>query len=330
MLTDFAAIDLDLLLAEAAAGTPAGPRLLSVGSGSRGSGKTTLSWLLALTLARADRRTVLLDSDLAAAGLYGRHDATVCDRLLQRFLQKRGEDINILPCPTSHKNLFLITGSPSVHGHAQLSLAAKQKILLQLRRLQCDYVVIDSGEGPSYHHLDLFLAADLSIVVARIPDSSLLESYQFIRYGFFRKIQHRARFWPELFNRLSLLGDLSGPGRIETIPDLILRQREMHHHLCAVIEEGWAAFQPNLIVNRVQKGMERRRVEAMGVVVREALGITLTEWGEVREDGKIHPAQTSADLERMLHSEAGADMAGIVERFVISGENAGLQPPVNR
>ncbi|HQI49480.1 MAG TPA: hypothetical protein PLN61_12565, partial [bacterium] len=211
MFAEFAAIDLDMLLASAGPAAVRGPRIFALGSGHRGSGVTTLSWLLAMALADLGRSTILLDSDLAASGLYGRSDPAGNETRLRRFLQERGEDINRLPQPAGLKNLAFITGTSAMADHPRLSLAAKQKLLLHLRKLQADELIIDCGQGASYRHLDLFLAADHSLVIARIPNSSLLESYQFIRYGLQRKIQHQSRHWPELFARISRLGELTHP-----------------------------------------------------------------------------------------------------------------------
>jgi MinD-like ATPase involved in chromosome partitioning or flagellar assembly len=320
MFADFAAIDLDTLLAEPNRGAPHGPYILALGSGSRGCGKTTLCWLLALTLSRLGHRTILLDSDLAAAGLYGLSGAPGGEQLLRRFLQTRGEDINILPQWVDNKNLYLITGSPAISGHAQLSFAAKQKLLLHLRKLRAEYVIIDAGQGASYLHLDFFLAADLPIIVAHIPNSSLLETYQFIRIGFFRKIQHSARHWPELFGYVSTLGEITQEGAIKTIPAFIASHREPHAHACAVIQNGLAAFQPKLIINRAEATLERRRVQSLLMVTHEVLGVTLTDWGEIREDDKVGKAHATGKPDLLLRGSAGVDIAGIIRQRLLNHE----------
>jgi len=314
MFADLAALDLDLLLAQPAAGAQPAARVISVGSGCRGCGKTALSWLLALTLSRSGHRTILLDSDLAAEGFYGRVRLPVSDQLLHHFLQKRNADINILPRPVDNRHLFLITGSPSVRSHARLSLAAKQKILLHLHRLNADYIVIDCGQGPSYPHLDLFLAADLPIVVARLPNASLLECYQFIRTGFFRKIQYPSRHWPELFSRLSRCGDITQPDEIRTLPAFISGYSEAQPHLCAVIREGLDAYQPRLVINRAAANMERRRIQAMQELLLQVMGITLTGWGEVREDENIKKGEADGQTGVLLRGDAALDVAEIVRQ----------------
>ncbi len=318
MFADLAALDLDLLLAEPVAVAAPSARVISVGSGCRGCGKTALCWLIALTLSRKGQRTILLDSDLGAAGLYGRARLPVSDQLLHHFLQRRDADINILPRPVDNKNLYLITGSPSVQSHARLSLAAKQKIFLHLHRLSAEYVVIDCGQGPSYPHLDLFLAADLPIVVARPADSSLLESYQFIRTGFFRRIQHRSRHWPELFSRLSRCGDITPAGEISTLPAFLARHGEAQPHLCAVIREGLEAYRPRLVINRAAAGAERRRIQAMQELLLQAMGITLSCWGEVREDENIKKGEAAGQVSQLLRGNAGMDVADMIRQQLLT------------
>ncbi|HOC25565.1 MAG TPA: hypothetical protein PKJ13_09655 [bacterium] len=318
MFAALAALDLDQLLAEPDTGTAPAACIISVGSGGRGCGKTALCWLIALTLSRKGHRTILLDSDLAAAGLYGRTRLPVSDQLLHHFLQRRDADINILPRPVDNKNLYLITGSPSVQSHTRLSLAAKQKILLHLHRLSAEYIVIDCGQGPSYPHLDLFLAADLPIVVARLPNSSLLESYQFIRTGFFRRIQHRSRHWPDLFGRLSRCGDITRAGEIRTLPAFLARHGEAHPHLCTVIQEGLDGYKPRLVINRAGAGMERRRIQAMQELLLQAMGITLSSWGEIGEDENIKKSEAAGQVGMLLRGSAAMEVAELVRQRLLT------------
>lgn len=321
MSADFAALDLDTLLTQPIRKVQRGPCIIAVGSGSPGCGKSVLAWLLAIHLSRYGHKTFLLDSDLAAAGLYGRTDPAQSDQVLRRYLATRGGDINRTGLQQDNHNLFIITGSPSISGYPQLAFTAKQKILLHLRDLRADYLIIDTGKGPSYLHLDFFLAADLPLVITRFDTPSLLEAYQFIRIGLFRKVQQSARQWPDLFGYFSTLGEITARGEIKTIPAFIASHREPHAHACAIISSKVAAFKPRLLVNRAEAGADRRRLQTLNMVVHEILGVGIENWGEVREDEHLHKAVT-AGAPLLLHGRAGMDVTRIIRERLL-GSTAG-------
>jgi len=314
--SEFASVDLDILLTGSQPPRRVGPRILTVGSGSRGDGKTAIAWLLAQTLSRLGRKTALIDADLSAAGIYDRVKNMDADKSLRLFLQRQ-QDINILTQATFSKNLFLITGSAEISRHNQLAFAAKQKLLTQLRRLKADCVVIDAGAGSSYFHLDLFLAADFPIVVTQPSSEALLQAYQFIRTGFFRKLQPLARHWRDLYGYITTLGDLAPRGAIKTVPDFMRTHDLTHAHVCEVVGSGLHAYRPVILVNQSGADQEIEKRQLLLVLLEKIMGIKAINGGKIRPDERLVKGLSQGKPQLMLGGAAGEDIGEMVRKYLM-------------
>lgn len=314
---EFAAIDFDRLLVPEQRTVQRGPRVIAVSSGGRSTGKTTIAWLLAQTLSHLGRRTILIDTDLTAAGIYHRAKNMAADKMIQQFLQQR-EDVNILTQSTPWKNLYLITGSATVSSHARMTFAAKQKLLLQLRQLKSDWIVLDAGEGSSYLHLDFFLAADLAIVVTGYSGAQLLEAYQFIRTGFYRRLQPHGRRWQDLFGYVTSLGELNRQGSIRSLPDFLRTHDIPHAHVCKIISDQLRCYHPILLFNQVEDDQDRSKGPLLFKVLQEVMGISAANWGEIRRDERIGKSLSQGKPPLMLGGPAGMDIGELVRKHLLS------------
>jgi capsular exopolysaccharide synthesis family protein len=137
--------------------------VLLIASSLPGDGKTTTASNLAITLANAGRRTLLIDGDLRKPSLHRLFDVAVeggfSDALLSR------ESIDRLVQPTFVNNLDLLTTGRDVSNPAEL-LASERlgEVLNELRALY-DMVLIDSSP--------LLLVTDPSII-ASVADGIIL------------------------------------------------------------------------------------------------------------------------------------------------------------
>src|SRR5947209_3929530 len=79
-------------------------------------------------------------------------------------------------------------GESSIFGTLKTKQGAKT-VLGAIRMLEADYVVLDLGSPESTLTIDLWLAADLPVVVT-LPDPASIEaSYRFVKSSFVRKLR---------------------------------------------------------------------------------------------------------------------------------------------
>ncbi|HEX8435873.1 P-loop NTPase, partial [Archangium sp.] len=164
-------------------------RIIAVGGGKGGIGKSLVSANLGVALASRGQRVLLVDADLGGANLHtclgvGQPTATLSDFMLRP--KARLEDVIV---PTGVPNLSLIAGALDVLDAANIKYAQKQRLLRGLQTQSVDYLILDLGAGSSFNTLDFFIIADHCVLVLLPEPTSVENAYRFIKAAFYRRLQ---------------------------------------------------------------------------------------------------------------------------------------------
>ena len=155
-------------------------RTIAVASGKGGVGKTNVSVNLAVALARAGERTLLLDCDmgLANAGILLGLDSpwTIGDVLAGRCAM---EDL-IMEGPSG---LAFAPGHSGTGSGSTLSATERGRLLdaLAPHRANFDTIVIDTGSGIEASALALVAAADTPLIVIAPEPTSFVDAYALVK-----------------------------------------------------------------------------------------------------------------------------------------------------
>jgi flagellar biosynthesis protein FlhG len=123
------------------------PKIVAVGGGKGGVGKSTVSILLAFWFARMGKQTILVDADLGGANLHTFMGIKNPPRTLNDFVTKRYDTLEEICIDTELENLRLIGGASDILSLANIHVSQKAKLIQNLARLNADYVVLDLGAG---------------------------------------------------------------------------------------------------------------------------------------------------------------------------------------
>jgi flagellar biosynthesis protein FlhG len=168
------------------------PLVWAFGGGKGGVGKSIVASNVAVRLAMSGRRVVLVDGDLGGANL----DTLLgCERprkTLSHFFDRSVASLAEIEVPTAVDGLTLVAGDGDCLGAANPAHAQKQKLIRHLRLLPCDAVIVDLGAGTSFNTLDLFVSADLGVVVTNGEPTSLQNCFGFIKASALRDLEHRS------------------------------------------------------------------------------------------------------------------------------------------
>lgn len=188
-----------------------GRRVIAVGGGRGGLGKSLLSINLAVYLAQLGRSVILVDADVAGANLH------VLLGHNQPPLPSREEADQGVPkiVDTSVPGLRLMGAmfDPTALGAVRPGRRSQWNQIL--KKLECDFVVVDLGAGVAPATLDLFSLADLAVLMT-IPEPPAIEAtYRFLRSLYLRRLRRalmKERFKLRLVERaLSELPPLPSP-----------------------------------------------------------------------------------------------------------------------
>lgn len=155
-------------------------RVIAVTSGKGGVGKTNLALGLAITLAKANYRVVLLDGDMGMAnidvalGLYTKYDLSHVVR------GEKGLQEIILEGPAGLK---IIPGGSGVEELANIDPSTLNSVFKEIMLLdqETDYLFIDTGAGISKQVMILLQAAEEILLVATPEPTSLTDAYGLIK-----------------------------------------------------------------------------------------------------------------------------------------------------
>ncbi|HEY8141545.1 MAG TPA: helix-turn-helix domain-containing protein [Kofleriaceae bacterium] len=184
--------------------------VVAVASGKGGTGRTLLTGNMSLLLATLGKRVVAVDAAPSGSGLHGLFGIGEARRGVVDALAPGGPELAELVTATAVPGLGLVPGEPTAGWRGELDAEAAARIATQARALDVDYVLIDLPAGCSRYALDLFLAADVGVLVL-VPEPPAIElGYRFLRAAFARRLECAGRIdlvaeglpWPlELYER---------------------------------------------------------------------------------------------------------------------------------
>lgn len=159
---------------------PNQPRTIAITGGKGGVGKTSVALNLALTLARQDRRVLLLDGDTDLAnvsimvGLYPRK--TLANVMAGEC---RLEDIIL----ETDYGLHIVPGASGVQECMDMGPAESLRVLRALYNLEnrYDYVITDTAAGLQAAGLHMIAATELACMVVTPDPASLTDAFSLIK-----------------------------------------------------------------------------------------------------------------------------------------------------
>ncbi len=167
-------------------------KLVAVGGGKGGIGKSLVSANLGIALAQKGATVALIDADLGGANLHTCLGVPQPDISLSDFINHRVDKLEGALVPTGVERLQLISGAQDMLDAANPKHGQKARLLRNMRSLDVDFVILDLGAGTAFNVLDFFLAADLGLCVLLPEPTSIENAYRFIKAAFFRRLQTHA------------------------------------------------------------------------------------------------------------------------------------------
>jgi flagellar biosynthesis protein FlhG len=259
-------------------------RLIAIGGGRGGVGKSLIAVNLAVYLAQLGRSVVLVDADHGGSNLHchfglsaasSEPDLTEGAAAMQRAL-----------VPTSIPGLSLL---PAAHDAVKRPppLRARRKAawIAALKTLPVNYTVIDVGSADADSALDFMLAADLPIAVT-VPEPPAVEAtYRFLRAAFLRRLR-RALVRDKL---RSLLAERVVT-EMRTLPAPIELIRRLANAERSLAELAWTEAQGlrvQLVVNQTRVRADAELGGWMSGLASRHYGVALDELGHIELDDTV-------------------------------------------
>jgi flagellar biosynthesis protein FlhG len=251
-------------------------KLIALASGRGGTGRSLLAANFAVYLAQAAKKVVALDADPAGGPLHQLLGANRPARGFGELLRGKATGLSELISDTPVAGVGLIAGDGSAFGAARPRMTAKVT-LAAIAALDVDYVVLDLGPPDSTLTLDLWLAADIPLLVT-IPDPASIEAtYRFAKSAFVRRLRTQRGL-----DRLIPNPAGPPPGAL----DIYRAIKETGGPAERLVQEI-RRFRPAFIMNQTRTLPDQKLGGFMATAARRRLGHSLEYLGHVESDETV-------------------------------------------
>ncbi len=259
------------------------PRVIPVGGGKGGVGKTFLVANLAAALARDGHRVVAVDADLEGANLHTCLGVPRPRVSLADFVAQREEDIPKLLLETPVDNLQLIAATAGNLSTPQPSQSRRVQLMRGLRQIAADFVFVDLGAGMHPAVMDYFMIGEDGVVVITPEPTSVENAYAFLRAAFYRRLR-LAMVSHGVRTVVTLAMDERNERGIRTPLDLLREIRAIDPSEGARFVETMRTFRPRVVVNDVRTADDIKLGFSIRSVCRKYFGIDAEYLGYVNHD----------------------------------------------
>jgi flagellar biosynthesis protein FlhG len=255
------------------------PRVVAIGGGKGGIGKSLVAANVGIFLATIGKRVTLVDGAFGAPNLHLFAGVPRPGRTLHDALE-RGVPLADVAVPTHVPGVRLISGFSDPPAIASPSPDALRTLGEQLRLLPADYVVLDLSPGLGAATLELFVEADVGVLVA-VPDPTSIElMHRFIKAAFLARLE-----------RLGL-GELARlPGDVESgapcALDIYLAAVAAKSDKLDELRAAILGFVPQLVINSARSKSDMELGRAVASVARRRLGTPLRYLGHLEYDEAV-------------------------------------------
>ncbi len=258
------------------------PRVVAIGGGKGGVGKSLVAANVGIFLATLGKRVVLVDGAFGAPNLHIFAGVPRPSRSLSEALAAGGPALGDLAVATHVPGVRLIAGVYDPPWVAEPGPAMVRVIADQLRQLAADWVVVDLGPGIAAPTLELFLEADIGLVVA-VPDPTSIElMHRFVKAAFLARLARRG---------LGHLAQTREPrdyeGGTPSPLEIYLGAVESGAAEIGELREAILGFVPHLLINSARSKSDMELGRAVASSARRRLGVPIRYLGHLEYDEAV-------------------------------------------
>jgi flagellar biosynthesis protein FlhG len=163
-------------------------KLWAIAGGKGGVGKSVLTTLLGVALARTGKRVVIVDADFDGANQRQLFALRQASANIWRLVDQQ-ESLAPAAMATAVPNLRLITAPETAHDADKATILRRIRFIQALRHIDAEYVLLDFGPRTDLRELNYFSTADLNLIVSTAEPTALENLAKFIKSVVKQKLQ---------------------------------------------------------------------------------------------------------------------------------------------
>lgn len=260
------------------------PRIVAIGGGKGGVGKSLVAANVGIFLSTLGKRVVLVDGSFGAPNLHIFAGVPRPSRSLSETFAANGPTLAEVAVPTHVPYVRLVAGVYDPPWVAEPGGARTQLLATQLRQLSADWVVVDLGPGMSSTTLELFLEADISLIIA-VPDPTSIElMHRFVKAAFLKHLERSGlAHLAQGPSREPLEHEGGSPSALEIYFSAVEAEAPDLPELRTAILK----FAPHLVINSARSKSDMELGRAVASAARRRLGVPLRYLGHLEYDEAV-------------------------------------------
>jgi len=255
-------------------------RIIAIGGGKGGVGKSLLAANLAIYLAQLGKKVILIDADLGGANLHTFVGVERPSVTLGDFFDKRVARIEDCVVDTAVKGLGLVSGEGDPLWAANPRPATKNRLINQVREIDTDYLICDLPPGSGFIALDFFLVAHIGVLVVVPEPTSVENTFRFIKSAFLRRLRDIQKV-----DKLPV--DRAFEGGMPSPLDLYETLKDSDPALAQRVLDEIYNFRPRLVVNQTRARSDLELGAQLRSAGRRRLGLNIDYLGHLEADDAV-------------------------------------------
>jgi flagellar biosynthesis protein FlhG len=288
-------------------GENSGRKILCFAGGKGGTGKTSLTANIGVTLAAMGWKVILLDADFGGANLHTILNIPRPKHTLSHFITQKTDKLKDIVLDTPSENLRLISGGSDIVGIANLPSQTRKRIESHLDSIESDYLLIDLGAGFNYNVIDFFLLADQGFIITNPEPIAKLNAYTFLKNLVYRALEVEFRDLEDVREIIAREGKLSSEGSLP-VPELIKKLGETDRIAAERIQIVLRKLDYKVVINKVRKRPGAGDASQVADLAKKYLGLEIGSAGSVREDSHVVDSSEAMMPFVLLHPGCRASM----------------------
>lgn len=258
----------------------------AIAGGKGGVGKSFICSNLSIDLAQRGNSVVVIDADFGGPNLHTFYGISTSIISVSDFIKSNQLRLDDILLPTGIANLKLASGAHDVLGMANLNVIQQNKLIKAIKSFDVDYVLVDLGAGTASYTLDLFLTADVGILIAAPEPTSVENTYRFIKSAFYRKLKTVIKH-QSVRSFLERITENKNEENARTPAELISEITDLNAQAGETLKYELSSFTPKLILNQVRTPTDVRIGFSMCNASKKFFGVSLGYVGFIEHDSFV-------------------------------------------
>ena len=170
---------------------------------------------------------------------------------------------------------------------ANMHHAQKLKLVQHLRKLDCEFLILDLGSGSTYNTLDFFGMTRLGLLVTTPEHTSIMNMLTFLKLFAFRIIERTVPRNKSVEKKLRELYNRSVSEGLLTVRNLLKEISVIDKDYAEKAKQNWSLYRPRIVFNKCESPGDLELIKDLQNTLDENLMLHVDFFGCLYSDSAV-------------------------------------------